>query len=209
LADPDLAPLLGRRVWEKAAFVSNEKDSSAELANLLLSKGLIPLVTARDDGLATARVLDVEPNGRVRFSQGVPSIYVLRRLSPFTESREGERWLTRESVRAAVKSGMPLAEVISLLETYYGHKPPQRLLTQVRAWGGFFGKVGIDEVTLLKVSDGKILQELLDDPQIGKLMTPFMHSAGLAFVHKQDLETLLAAFDDLGIEVGHLIKAPR
>lgn len=150
--------------------------------------------------------LTVDEEGRITFAHRVPSFYLegrIRRLAEPDGSANGYR-LTPESIGKAVHLGLKVPQILAELEELQKAPPAPALVRRIKAWSGYYGKVGLSSpVLLLQFRDGDTLHELLDDPEIGAIVRPFVPSRcdTLAEVSQADLKKLLDLLAERGLEI--------
>ena len=79
---------------------------------------------------------------------------------------------------------------------------PPRFDLKIKAWAGHFGKARIQTLTLVQFEANRILDELLEDPDISPLLTRFVTadpSRALAVVDSENEERLRALLTERGV----------
>jgi len=201
LADEQLRSLFVSRPAPTAALVVRRKGAVKRIVQRLQERGYPPLRTFRPED-ACRPSLTIEMDGRVRFAQRVPSIFLLQRLEPFTErTLEGEYYITEKSVQRALRRGLTVPDILRELKTLHRGPLPCWLEIAIKAWGKYYGDGAVQTVTLLQVKDEAILQELCTDPELRHLIAPFRPRPALAIVRDGDLDELRRLLDKRGISL--------
>lgn len=202
MADPALAPLLGRRIAPTAALIAGGKTALQQVQRALQSGSLLPAVTPPP---AELPALTIEPDGHVRFRHRVPDIFLRHRLLPFCEARGDGLYLTRRAVGKAITEGWTAESIVAALQPLHQGPLNAALVTQIKTWGGYYGNASIKHVTLLELKNDEVLRELADDPIIGPLIVPFQPSGALAIIREEDMDRLREVLEERGMEV----ESPR
>jgi hypothetical protein len=202
LADPALAPLLGRRIAPTATLIVGGKGALQQVQRALQNNHLLPAITPPP---AELPALTIAPDGRVHFRHRVPDIYLRHKLSPFCEARGEELYLTSRAVAKAVAQGWTAENIIAALQPLHQGPLSPALATQIKTWGGYYGNASVKHVTLLELKNDEVLRELADDPIIGPLIVPFQPSGALAIIREEDMDRLREALEQRGMEV----ESPR
>jgi hypothetical protein len=170
---------------------------ATSLSNTLADAGWMPLVTSTETDMAhTESSLRVNAAGEVTFKQAVPSLFTLRQIASFS-AHTGERiHIDAASVRAAMSRGMSLDELLATLAHLHDGPLPRKLETNIRTWAGFYGQAALRPVHLLELSTPAVLNNLLQDAQVGPYLHPIESSTrALALVdaeHVDEVRTVLA-----------------
>ncbi|OGO42990.1 MAG: hypothetical protein A2Z04_07660 [Chloroflexi bacterium RBG_16_57_9] len=197
MEDPRTASFFARRSGPSIAVLPSKKGSVRALRETLEGQGYLP--AGGDHRVAGS--IQVQPDGCIHFVHPTPSFYVLQRLAPFAECKNGDWRLTPASIKQAVAQGHTVETILAVLrECQHGPLPPT-IETVVKAWGKYYGEVTLEQVTLLRVQDEKVLAELRQDPEIGPLLKRFIANDAMAVVKEGKLERLEAALREKGVEV--------
>ena len=79
---------------------------------------------------------------------------------------------------------------------------PASLVAQIKAWGGYYGAARAETLTLVEFQNQSILEELLAQPDLKDLITPFARQGrALAIVENGKLTKVKNALSALGITV--------
>jgi len=198
LRDPELAPILGRRVTETVSLATRNVQGTAEA---LRRRGWLPLVTPAGQREAPDS-LRVDEGGRLRFVHAAASIYALGRVAPFTEVVDGALRITPKAVQRALRSGHTVDDILKALRSVHAGEPPRKLVIDIKAWGKYYGDAQMDTLTLIEFRDHDVLHELLADPDLVPYLRPF--EAGpraLAAVDRQHLDRVQRLLAERGIEI--------
>lgn len=197
LEDPRTAHFFARRSGPNVAVLQSKKGTAKAFHQTLEAQGYLP--AGGKDHVAGS--IQLQPNGRIHFLHPAPSFYVLRRLAPLAEHNDGDWRLTPASIKQAVAQGQSLENILRTLRECHSGPLPTPIETAIKAWGKYYGEVILEQVTLLRVQDEKVLAELRQDPEIGPLLKRFAANGALAVVKEGKLERLEAALRGKGVEV--------
>lgn len=204
LADT-LTPFAPRAIGSHFKLI--EKGDAAEVTAALREAGWAPVLQPVGDQ-ATENALRVGDDGEVTFTQPAPSVYALGRLAQFAElppAGEGHNnsaRITGSSVRAAMRAGMALDQLLATLAELHIGPVPITLEEKIRAWAKFFGDATLQQVTLLELSSDAVLVNLLDDHEIGPYLTPIEGSTKpLVLVQPAHAEVVRAMLRERGINI--------
>ncbi len=199
LADKDTAPLLGRRVSPTATLISAGGVKLQRVQRALQSKGVLPTLTP--PATQPPPSFTVEADGHIRFRHRVADIYLQHELSPFTEERENELFITREAVGRAISAGWTAERIMATLRPLHQGRLAPEVISQIKVWGRFYGNAALKKVTLLQLKNADVLKELAEDASTGPLIVPFSPSGSLAIVRDEDVEALRAALREKGMDL--------
>jgi|GEM_PF-4324209 len=157
------------------------------------SRQLPPVVTAQPSGL-----LACEPE-QVNFR-------VMQALARIADQLSIERWqLTRESVQAALKKGMPLDKLISLLQSVLRNDLPPLLRARLMVWGERFGSAAVGDIRVLSFERGESAQLLRHDPRFAELLSAPLNPTTFLLT-KEDEADVRHAIADLQLELEEGVK---
>jgi hypothetical protein len=222
--DQAIRPHLAVRSSEAQALGSPENASSRDAASVLISAKLgetealahalqeagYPPARTRFFGgrlrpqptITPARCIEIAPDGQLRFTIPLPSLYVLEQIAPFTGQDEQDRYfLTQSAVKEAVESGMSVTEILGRLRALHHGPLPRWVEIKVRAWGHYYGDAAVQAVTLVRFRDRETLEELLAEPELQGLLRPFQAARGLALVTVGDPSLLYEVLAERGISL--------
>ena len=193
LDDKACTSLIGRRISATVALVRDESPDLQSLRRALQAKGLLPTLTGAPP--PDTPELSVEEEGRIRFRHRVPDLYLLYRLAPFSDWRNGRLHITEQAIAKATASGWTASRILDLLRSLQRGDLPDPIVAKIKVWGKHYGDAAVEKVTLMQVKSAEILQEMIKDPDIGPLIRPFSSLGAVATVRDEDvpqLEDLLA-----------------
>lgn len=184
-----------------------EKHDATEVAAALRAAGWPPVLQPTGDQ-ATEDALRANDAGEVTFTQPAPSVYALGKLAQFAElpssdaeSPIGAR-ITGDSVRAAMRDGLTLDQLLATLAELHAGPIPATLEQQIRAWASFYGDADLQPVVLLKLSSHVVLSNLLDDPEVAPYLMPVEGSIRpLAIVQPAHAEVVRTMLRERGINI--------
>jgi hypothetical protein len=172
-----------------------------ELSAVLKTAGWLPLITPANDGAAhTRNSLRINETADVLFRESVPSLFTLSQLQPFAE-QDGERLrISAPSIRTAMAKGIPLDQLLAALMHLHGGPLPAKVEHNIRAWAGFYGDATLRPVHLLELSSLEVLNNLLNDEQVGAYLRPIDASVyPLAFVDGANVELVRNVLVERGV----------
>jgi hypothetical protein len=183
-----------------AHFELVEGHSAGEIVTALREAGWAPTLQLTNDQASEAMLRATE-DGEVMFNQTAPSIFALGKLAQFAQSPpEGRVRITSASIRAAMSAGASLAQVLATLAELHAGPIPAALEEKIRAWASFFGNASLQHVTLLELSNLDVLDNLLNDPQVGPYLTSIEGSSKpLAMVDPSHVDEVRAMLIERGI----------
>jgi hypothetical protein len=192
-----LAALQPRRLSDQLALIEN---GSAKQTNAALREvGWMPLSQAAQS--IEPNVLRADDEGRVTFTQPTPSVFVLGQLARFAEVNARGQWqITPASVRGAVGKGANVDAVLATATGLNIGALPVALEKAIRKWGGFFGEASLQSVWLLELSSFEVLANLVQDEEIGPLLSA-IEGAGkpLAVVDAANAEAVRRVLEERGV----------
>lgn len=200
--DPAIRPHLARQVAPEVALVAN--GAQERLVAALVARGLFPAVCGAGIESADHSVAIAE-DGTIRPIHAVPSLHLRARLAPLAEEspeRDGTWRLTPASVRRAAGSRARVLRLLDELGALHRGPLPERLVEQVRAWGGYYGDAAVETLTLIEFRDPEALEELRERPDLRGLLIPFpAGDRALAAVPAGRLAEVKAILAGLGVRV--------
>jgi len=204
LAAPGTAAAIARRLTPTAALV--HLGSLATIEAALLADGQLPLRFDQPPDLETGgHWLEVAADGLLTLLPSAPALYLRRALRPFSGEQGAALRITPAGVRQALADGLVLEQLLDRLAAWSGGNLPHSLQTQIKAWGGFFGSAQIERPVLLRLEDGRVLQSLLEDPELAPLLRPYQPSGALVEIDQQQLGQIAGLLAARGM---HLDGAP-
>jgi hypothetical protein len=175
----------------------------AAITAVLSDAGWMPLVTPPgSDAAQTEGVIHFDEAGHVIFKQAVPNVFALSQLASVTETSDGRLRISAPSVRAAVSRGISLDELLANLAHLHDGPLPLKVETSIRAWAGFYGEAALTATHLLELSSMEVLNNLLEDGEVGQYLRPIEGSATpLALVNTANVERVRAVLIERGVSV--------
>jgi hypothetical protein len=145
----------------------------------------------------------IQPNFHILAMGPVP-LHLLAQIDLFAERQKTDRTafeyhLSRESVYAAQQVDYPVQEVVQFLERHTTHDLPQNIRRSLEEWGAHHERIVFRQgVTLLQAADGALLEQLRNDPAIGKLLARPVGTA-VALVKTKRQPELVERLQHMGI----------
>ncbi|MFQ5421986.1 MAG: helicase-associated domain-containing protein, partial [Anaerolineae bacterium] len=171
------------------------------LISALQDTGLLPAVSAANPEAADKSVM-VDENGRIQPVHAVPSLHLRGRLARFAVEAEDGWQLTAQSVGRAGGSKQKVQKIVDELGKLSRGRLPKRLVSQIRAWGGYYGSATVGTMTLFEFRDQEALAELRQLPQLKELLHPFpAGKRALAVVDEEQVTAVQAILAQLGVQV--------
>jgi hypothetical protein len=200
LNEPSTGKKLARSVTGDVALVKHKQQ--ANLAEALLEQGFPPAISGANPEAAD-RSITVAPDGIIRPIHAVPSLHLRGRLAQIAEETEPGTWqLTPASVRRAGGSRSKVNRLLGELDKLYRGSLSDSLVTQLKAWGGYYGQANVETLTLIEFSDATTLTELSKHPALEAHLTSFpTGNRALAIVPADRLEQIKETLAEFGIEV--------
>jgi hypothetical protein len=198
--EPLTGKFLARPVTGDVALVKHKRQP--QLVDALLEQGFLPAISGADPEAADRSVM-VEPDGLIRPIHAVPSLHLRGRLAQVAEETETGVWqLTPASVRRAGGSRNKVNRLLDELDKLHRGPLPDLLVTQLKAWGGYYGQANAETLTLLEFSDAAALAELSQYPALQPHLTPFpAGNRALAVVSTDRLDQVKEILAEFGIQV--------
>lgn len=191
-----LAPL-----FDMVTHNTTAPEEQTDVSTALADAGWLPLLDGRN-GEAESQ-LRISDSGEVMFKHAAPSILTLSQLQAFTEGDAARQRISARSVRAAMSAGMTLDQLLAMLAQLHDGPLPPAIEQSIRGWAGFYGKATLQTVHLLELSNAEVLDNLLDDAEVGAYLTPIEGSAKpIALVQAEQAERIRAILIERGVDVG-------
>ena len=200
MAGPDTGKHLARPVATEVALVKKKRQK--RLVSALVERGLFPAVSGAQPEAADRSVI-VHEDGSIRSIHAVPSLHLRGRLSRLAEKRgDGEWALTPASVRRAGGSKNKVLRLLDELGHLHRGSLPDKLVEQVKAWGGYYGRAAAETLTLIEFRDRAALDELREHPDLQAYLTPFpAQDRALAVVPAEELARVKEILAFFGVRV--------
>lgn len=197
--EPKIASLIASRPLPDIAVLEN-KQAIPRLVKWLYSQEILPVTV--QPAIAPG-LIRVRGTGEIEFKVKSPNIYLHGQLAAFAEEVGPGYRLAPQSIRRAVQAGLSAPEIVSRLQDMSGAPLPEEVAIKIRAWAKYYGNAELEKVVLLQFKDQNTLQELLDDPELGRLLNEYVFPAGkaLARIQPQDLEKLRLLLAERGVDI--------
>jgi len=170
--------------------------------DMLQNAGRLPNFTPGTDAGDAAASLIADEEGRIELAARAPNIYAYGAVAAFVEWDDARHArITPGSVRAAVKAGVAVPDILQRLKSVQRGDLPPGLATRIKAWGKYYGDAR-GAISLIEFRVDAARAELLADPVQRPYLTRF--NAGgrpLAAVRAGDIERVCALLAERGIEV--------
>ncbi len=132
----------------------------------------------------------------------MPSLYVTGTIRRIAAPCDGGWQLTPQTVRAAVATGMPIPDMIALLEKMTGAPLSPEWQKQLKAWGSHFGAAQLAQVLLLRLESAEALQELRHaDRRLSRWLRPLPQGEGVAIVNEAHWDEAREILAEWGVAV--------
>lgn len=200
LADPQAEAAIVKRATPTGLIVRAGMMETVERA--LLAASELPTRSARADTAQPGSIVVAE-DGTMRPAHPAPSIFVHGALQPFTERTE-EGWrITPASIARAAANGADAAAILEQLTRLATAPLPANLQSQIKAWSKHYGSVNITTVTLAQFRDQDTVDELLQDPELARMLRPFFPAArlGLASIAPEKVAQARSLLAERGVDV--------
>jgi hypothetical protein len=191
---------LARPVTPTVAVARSKRRS--HLIGALIEQGLFPAVSGAEPASADHSVI-VHADGTIRSVHAVPSLHLRGRLERLAEELGNGAWkLTPASIGRAGGSKGKVLGILDELQRLQRGTLPETLVTQIRAWGGYFGQAAAETLTLIEFRDQAALDELRAIPELRDWLTPFpAGSRALAVLPGDKLAQVTQTLARLGVQV--------
>ena len=205
--DPEVVPLLGRRVSPTVALVPVANLETVRQRLVTQPVHPLPALTEGNDALR-GDCLRIDGAGHVTFLQPVASAYVRAALRPFAdEEPDGSVRITPASLRRAVDTARDhtsrtAEEIIATLERLQAGPLPEEVRALVRRWAKEWGRGAIAQVALLQVENEEIMQGLFEDPDLRPHLQAVPGNPVLATIRPEDVSYVRALLKERGMELG-------
>jgi hypothetical protein len=199
--DPEIGPLLGRRLAPTVAIVANA--DLRRLSDRLIASDRLPALTeGPDDRSAPAPRLSIDGEGKVAFRHQLPSLFDLSLLRPFVDEASGEMRLTSASLRRAARAKRSADEMIATLERLQAGPLLPEVAAFVRKWAKDWGRGALVESVILQVAQAETLSDLLADPEVKLHLQAIPSAPTLALVRSGSVDRLRELLDARGMALG-------
>lgn len=197
---PGTGKYLARPVTPQIALL--EKQPGEGLVSALVAQGLFPAVSGVNPE-ATDHSVTIRDDGSIHPIHAVPGLHLRGRLSRLAEVVTETEWrLTLASVRRAGGSKNKVLRMLDELRALHRGPFPEKLVEQIKAWGGYYGHASAETLTLIEFRDQATLDELRAHPELATSLRPFpAGDRALAVVPETKLAQVEAILADLGVHV--------
>lgn len=198
LQDPQLSRYL-HPLDERTAWVRTQEAHEVEEA--LWEAQLLPAFSHGPEAdLPNSLVWE---DGRLYSRSLLPSLYVVGTVRRIATEEAGAWKLTLPAVRAAVKTGLTVPEIVALVEKMIGEPLPAEWAKQLKAWGGHFGQGQMARATLLRLENEEALRELRRaDSRLRRWLHPLPGAeAALAVVEEPHWDDVCAILEEWGVPI--------
>jgi hypothetical protein len=196
--DPEIVPLLGRRLAPTAALVS--AINLKELSDRLIAGNRLPALTEGPDDVPGPR-LTVDGEGRLAFRQRLPTVYDLRLIRPFTDEDAGAMRLTATSLRRGATTGLAADEILTTLERLQAEPLLPEVAALVRRWAKDWGSGALFQSAILHVDQPETLNDLLADPEVRSHLQRLPGASTVALVHPDSIDGLRGLLESRGMSL--------
>jgi hypothetical protein len=190
---------LARRLTPTVATVQG--GHRAALNEALFRRGVLAALS-RSDRACLGRVR-AEPSGELTRLCAGPDLLLEACLAELTEVKDGAHVVSERAVSQALERGMTVSEYLSRLAALHRGPLPEALRAQIKAWGHYYGKATLRRATLLEVRDAAIAQEMVADPELAALLSPFPADprGRLLLVRADDLQSVRQLLTARGVDL--------
>ncbi|HEX6507317.1 MAG TPA: helicase-associated domain-containing protein, partial [Chloroflexota bacterium] len=208
--DPELRPLLGRRLTNTAALVSAH--NLPTLHNQLVASATYPFPTVSEgDDSFRQPAVEVTDDGRIRPRHQLPSMYIVHALRQFADDVDGELRVTPAALRRAVGRDqtppLTVEDIIATMERFQVGMLPEAVAALVRRWAKDWGRGALLEAALLQVESPEIMADLLADVELRPYLQPIPGTAELATIPRNRLERVHSLLRERGMRLGDRLFA--
>ncbi len=205
LTESPAAKHLARPVADNVALIKNKQQKP--LVATLLEQNLLPAISGADPSAADQSVI-IQADGLIQPVHAVPSLHLRGRLAQIAAETAHGWQLTADSVRRSGGSRNQVNRLLDELRKLHRGLLPEPLVSQLKAWGSYYGQAAAETLTLIEFNDPIALQELSQHPALQADLTPF--SAGertLAVIPTNRLPEVKDILAGFGVEVKEGLSA--
>ena len=201
LADPELAPLLGKRLSPTAVLVPSANRQKVEKAIRSHTRHL-PVV---DYGRPARGVFHVTESAQVQVRRGEDEPYLRYRLACMADlvevNAEGPLYrITPASVQRAVQTGLEPHFLVAYLQARAAGNVPADALLRLRGWAGLYPPLRHEAVIALEAPNGFRWEDLEDVPAIRSLLLARV-TPQLALARPESFDALRQALAERGVKL--------
>ncbi len=165
------------------------------------SRPMQPGWVSIDYAQALPKCITVSEDGHIRLKRGYHDLIIEAQLSHWAERQSDSDWqLTAASVAAALKNGLRLNQLFTLLSERLTHKLPQLLALALRAWGGESSSVELEPVVVLRCSQEQVFEAIMTSPKTRSFLKGYLYP-DLLFVDKDQVDALRSLLDWAGFAI--------
>ncbi|MBP8058755.1 MAG: helicase-associated domain-containing protein [Chloroflexi bacterium] len=217
-ASPELLTLLQKKENTKKylvrplmpdiALVTPHKKK--HLVAALLDNNLLPTISGVTPD-ATENSVIIQADGRIETIHAVPGLHVRGRISRIAQEISPNQWqITPERVRQVGGSKSKVQALLTELNKLSREPLAASLVTQIKAWGEYYGAAAVETLTLIEFRDQETLDELLKQAPLRRHLRPFpTQDRALAIVTPEALPEVKASLSQLGITLTQQIISPK
>ncbi len=197
---PKLNQHIARTITPNIALLKNKQDF-ALLKKLRSENILATLGNDRPESIDHSILFHAD--GAIDLIHHAPDLHLRGRLSRYADEDATGQWrLTAESVRRSTGNKAKVTSVLEDMRRLHRGTLPPELVSQVKAWGGYYGDVSIEKLTLIEFQDAETMSELMAHPELKGLLSPFAaDKRALAIVAAKKLTHVKKVLADLSISV--------
>lgn len=194
---------LARPLTPDVALVVGKKK---QVVAALLDADLLPAISAVTPESADKSVV-IDVAGRVEAVHAVPGLHVSGRISRLADEVEPRRWqITEGKIRQAGGNKKKVEAIVQELARLNRGELPASLVTQIKAWGGYYGAAAVETLTLMEFRDKETLDELLKHEGLRPHLQPFAaQDRALAVVAEKSLPHITQILTELGVTIREAI----
>lgn len=191
---------LNRALTPEVALLKKNKDNA--LVSALIDRGILPAVSG-DQPQSADHSVHIQPDGTIIPIHAVPSLHLRGRLARLAEENDDGHWqLTSASLRRGGGSKTKVVKILGELARLNRGELPESLITQIKAWGGYYGNAAVETLTLIEFRDAGIIAELMQRPDLQGLLIPFSaENRALAVIPAEKLDNIQNTLANLGMRV--------
>ena len=211
LADPELAPWLGRRITPTAVLVPSQNIPS--VVEILESRG--SGLSVVDESAPPSKLFSVKEPDLLEVTTDLLTPYLRYRLAQFAEPREPVRGkttyqLTPASAPRAAAAGLAGATLLTFVQQRASHGVPIEFELRLLGWSHTIAPLGHEPVVAVHLRSADLLSwpRLVTIPAIARLVRAVLNPT-VALVAPSDFERLVAELSERGITVEPRALTPR
>ena len=197
--------LIARQIGDSLALVKRGKQQA--LVAGLAEIGIFPAV-GKADVASTNHSVTIGEDGSLTPIHAVPSLLLTGRLAKIAQQEAAVWRLTEQSVGAVAGDKPKVEALLKELSSLASGKLPDALVALVKQWGGYYGQVSAETLTLIEFQDKTTLEQMCQNPDLAPHLTRFpAGNRALGVVTKGKLKVVKQTLTQLGVRVHN--KLPR